>query len=247
MAGKRVAKHRAANRPVTPVTVMMKNLAEAHTGRKALAIAGSGMALGAIAASAPLAQPSTPQNSAAVDTAKVAASALDQVAQNPAVKAEAGANLTQAGAINIKAVAVNETVETKAEEKAAPVAAAAAAQVDYSQVGGNHSGAVGIAARYLGTPYVFGGKNPGGFDCSGFVSYVYGQMGIAVPANTEAMPAAGQMLPLSAAQPGDILWRHGHAGIYVGDGKVIHATMPGRGLSIDPISWGGFTNVIRAR
>ena len=101
------------------------------------------------------------------------------------------------------------------------------------------SDAVAIGSNYLGTPYAWGGGAPGGFDCSGFVSYVYAQMGISLPHQSGDILNSGTVISASEARPGDILWWPGHVGIYAGDGQVLHST-PGPGVSITNI-WGSPT------
>jgi len=99
--------------------------------------------------------------------------------------------------------------------------------------------AVAIGSNYLGTPYAWGGGAPGGFDCSGFVSYVYAQMGISLPHQSGDILNSGTVISASEARPGDILWWPGHVGIYAGNGQVLHST-PGPGVSITNI-WGSPT------
>lgn len=87
---------------------------------------------------------------------------------------------------------------------------------------------VSAAYSQLGVPYVWGGTTPGvGLDCSGLTQYCYRQAGISIPRNTESQYAKGKKLSLSEAQPGDILYRTGHVGIYIGGDRYIHA--PHRG------------------
>jgi cell wall-associated NlpC family hydrolase len=89
---------------------------------------------------------------------------------------------------------------------------------------------VSIAERYAGTPYVYGGESPSGFDCSGLVAYVYAQFGIALPHSGSAQAAAGTPISASAARPGDVVIIDGgsHVGIYLGGNQMIDAPMPGR-------------------
>ena len=88
-----------------------------------------------------------------------------------------------------------------------------------------HGGVVGIAMRYLGVPYVWGGASPSGFDCSGLVMYVYAQVGTSLPHNAAMQYGYGS--PVSRAQlaPGDLVFFSGlgHVGIYIGGGQFIHA------------------------
>lgn len=85
-----------------------------------------------------------------------------------------------------------------------------------------------IAARYVGTPYVWGGSSPAGFDCSGFTSYVFGQKGISLPRTSSAQRNMGTVVARADAQPGDLVWWPGHVGIFVEGNTFIDAAGPGR-------------------
>lgn len=95
---------------------------------------------------------------------------------------------------------------------------------------------VDIAFRYVGTPYVWGGADPSGFDCSGFTWYVYQQAGISIPRSSSAQRNAGTTVSASEASPGDLVWWPGHVGIYLGDGQHIAARNPSKPLQAGPIS-----------
>lgn len=99
-----------------------------------------------------------------------------------------------------------------------------------SQASSSGSAIVNIARQFVGTPYVWGGSTPAGFDCSGFTSYVYAQAGINLPRNSGAQRSAGQVVSASQAQPGDLVWWPGHIGIYTGNGNHIAARNPGTAL-----------------
>ena len=104
------------------------------------------------------------------------------------------------------------------------------------------------AARYLGTPYVWGGYSPSGFDCSGFVSYCLTNSGVR---NTGRLTAQGLYdictpVSQSEAQPGDLIFFTGtydagvpvtHIGIYVGNGQMIHCGHPVQYTSINSPYW----------
>jgi cell wall-associated NlpC family hydrolase len=92
----------------------------------------------------------------------------------------------------------------------------------------NLSGIAATAAKYVGVPYVWGGNGPSGWDCSGFVKYVYAQHGINIARGTSAIRASGQFVRTSSPKPGDLVFQNGggHVGIYLGGGKMIGAQNP---------------------
>lgn len=86
-----------------------------------------------------------------------------------------------------------------------------------------------MARHYLGTPYSRAGMSPAGFDCSGLVTYVFAQVGVSVPHNAAQQYRYGTPVARADLRPGDLVFfdRLRHNGIYLGDGKFIHATTPG--------------------
>ena len=92
----------------------------------------------------------------------------------------------------------------------------------------NLSGIAATAAKYVGVPYVWGGNGPSGWDCSGFVKYVYAQHGINIARGTSAILGSGQFVRTSNPKPGDLVFQNGggHVGIYLGGGQMIGAQNP---------------------
>jgi peptidoglycan DL-endopeptidase CwlO len=107
--------------------------------------------------------------------------------------------------------------------------------------GSGRSAAVAIAQRYLGVPYVWGGASPSGFDCSGLTMYVYAQLGIGLSHGATDQQHASTPVPISALQPGDLVFFGSasysyHVGIYVGGGTMIHAPHTGAVVSYGSVS-----------
>jgi cell wall-associated NlpC family hydrolase len=113
----------------------------------------------------------------------------------------------------------------------------------------NYSGVVGIAMRYLGTPYVWGGASPSGFDCSGFVMYVYAQMGVGLPHSSYAQYGAGVPVSYDQLQAGDLVFFDGlgHVGIYIGGGNFIHSPHSGDVVKISSMSGWYSSSFVGAR
>ncbi len=97
-----------------------------------------------------------------------------------------------------------------------------------------------IAYAQVGIPYRYGGANPEGFDCSGLVHYAYDRAGKAVPRTTSALKQATRRVDERALLPGDILFfnvagKLGHVGIYLDDGRFVHAPQTGRTVSVESL------------
>lgn len=103
------------------------------------------------------------------------------------------------------------------------------------------------AKKHLGTPYVWGGTTPKGFDCSGLTQYVFKQSGISLPRTTTEQVKMGTYVSKSNLRPGDLVflqntYRQGvsHVGIYIGDGQIIHASSS-KGVVISKLSSSYYT------
>ncbi|MFF3336743.1 NlpC/P60 family protein [Streptomyces sp. NPDC002888] len=103
---------------------------------------------------------------------------------------------------------------------------------------GRAAAAVAAARSALGKPYVWGANGPSGFDCSGLMQWSYAQAGASLPRTSQAQRYAGRQVPLSQAQPGDLVTYRSdasHVGMYAGNGQVIHAPYPGAPVRYDPV------------
>jgi cell wall-associated NlpC family hydrolase len=97
---------------------------------------------------------------------------------------------------------------------------------------------VGVALQYLGVPYVWGGSSPStGFDCSGFTSYVYAQVGVSLPHHAASQYSLGTPVPYDQLAPGDLVFFSGlgHVGIYIGGGQFVHAPHTGDVVKISSL------------
>lgn len=94
------------------------------------------------------------------------------------------------------------------------------------------------ALSKVGSPYVWGATGPSSFDCSGFVLWAFSQHGYqGIPRTSTAQGGYATPVSWSDVQPGDLIWRPGHVGIYAGGGVVVHAANPSSGVTIAPVSW----------
>jgi cell wall-associated NlpC family hydrolase len=194
---------------------------------------------------------------------EVAAAAVEEAQQEAAAAARAAsaAQAQKAAEAAAAAAAVAGTVGGASSGAAATTAANQAnpSPASTGPVGGTGSGdsqqmeAVQAAEAQLGTPYVFGGEEPGvGFDCSGLVQWAWGRAGVSIPRTTESQWPALTHVPLDALEPGDLLFYYNldgddevdHVVMYVGSGPygtdtVIQAPFTGEDVSYSPIYTGG--------
>ncbi|RAX19031.1 MULTISPECIES: C40 family peptidase [unclassified Actinomyces] len=252
------ARHRKAARPLTPMNsvapVARRGFAVAASSGLALGMIASGASaantneaaqsagsletqgVGALAAEARTAvstneavqvadSVSVPSDVETVDTPTAEAPVIE-VEEEPEVEATEETEV---------AADVAATDATAADAAGTTEATADATQAAATAAPANASGSsvVSIAMQYTGMAYVYGSNNPanGGFDCSGLVQYVYGQVGISLPRTSYAQGASGTIVSAAAAQPGDIVYYGGHVGIYAGGGMMIDAGNPSVGVS----------------
>ena len=193
---------------------------------------------------------SSSSTTAALNAERASGSQSVSVSNTVADTSLARDNYTSAAAV-VAATPVVSTATTAAATKAA-VAKRAALATTYSSYTGptasdylanpahpafDLASVYATALKYVGTPYVFGGSTPAGFDCSGFVMFVYAQYGISLAHSVPAESAAGTVISEADAQPGDIvvLNNGSHDGFYAGNGMILDAPKPGGFVSVRPL------------
>ena len=246
-------RRRSPGRPTTPLTDLATATSAgiATAGRRsAVVAAGSGLMIGMVAVPASAEGSSAGGASlAAVDSTVLTASARALLETSPVVAAAPDAvwgfdapTLTAVTppppppepepVVEERTTTTSRSTARAAAVEEAPAEEAAATQVPASAVG---NAIVEIAARYIGVPYVSGGTTPDGFDCSGYTSYVFAQVGITLPRTSAEQRYAGTVVSRADAQPGDLIWSPGHISIYAGDGMQLDAPRPGKTIQLRSI------------
>lgn len=147
----------------------------------------------------------------------------DQKAQEQA-EAEAQAQAAQAQAQAESQAASRSSDRASISVPTAPASATGQALADY-------------ALQFQGYPYVAGGNTPSGWDCSGFVQWVFAQFGVSLPHYSGAQMSVGTAVgSIAEAAPGDIIVNAQHAAIYIGNGMVINALNPAQGTQVTSLA-----------
>lgn len=154
----------------------------------------------------------------------------DQKAQEQAeAEAQAQAAQAQAQAAQAQAQAESQAASRSSDRASisvptAPASATGQALADY-------------ALQFQGYPYVAGGNTPSGWDCSGFVQWVFAQFGVSLPHYSGAQMSVGTAVgSIAEAAPGDIIVNTQHAAIYIGNGMVINALNPAQGTQVTSLA-----------
>ncbi|MEZ0491921.1 C40 family peptidase [Kineococcus sp. TBRC 1896] len=263
------ARHRAAVRPLTPLTDLSGSLARtaggaARTGAVAAAAGGLLAAVALPASAAPAAAPAAVGASTASAVPAAFGATAPGVVSAPATATTLATTATFAAAPAPAPVVVAPVLE-RGTRTAGP-APAIASSVAESAVALARPAAVEVAAPapapapepapapvplgqqilsiaddYAGAPYVYGGTTPSGFDCSGYTSYVYRQVGVDIPRTANAQKQAAAGISRGDAVPGDLVFfsnsggRAYHVGIYAGDNMMWDAPRAGKPVQLRAI------------
>lgn len=145
------------------------------------------------------------------------------------------------------AVTAQPVVPPKPVAPAQPVVAATPVAPPDRDVG---SIVVDAALTRLGAPYEWGAAGPDSFDCSGLVVWAFHQAGITLPHSSQALASGGQPVALDQMEPGDVISLFpdaSHVGIYVGDGRMIHASFDNVPVAVESLFRAPINNVRRYR
>ena len=176
------------------------------------------------------------KNPAAASSSSQQAQASSASSQQQAPQAREAAAPQARTANNNQQAAQNNNQQQNNNNNQAAQASSKAQQSSTTRTGSGNN-VVSYAESFIGVPYVYGGTTPSGFDCSGFVQYVYNHFGKSLPRTTTQQENCGTQIPVSQAQPGDLyFWGNKgsayHVAICVGNGKYIAAPEPGQSVSI---------------
>lgn len=139
-----------------------------------------------------------------------------------------------------------EVVQTGTKRMTASVASDVVNKGGVAMGVGSGSSVANFALQFVGNPYKYGGTSlTNGADCSGFVMSVYANFGISLPRTSGGQATVGKAVSYSAAQPGDIVCYSGHVGIYIGGGKIVHASTPSSGIVVGSATYKSIKTVRR--
>ena len=181
---------------------------------------------------------------------RLLASVKDEIAQMRADEARRQAALAAQARARAQAAQAAQQAATDAATQAVNVPVYDTPTYDPNLPAPRYGGVVGIALQYLGVPYVWGGSSPStGFDCSGFTSYVFAQIGVSLPHHAASQFGYGTPVPYEQLAPGDLVFFSGlgHVGIYIGGGQFVHAPHTGDVVRISSLSdrYGSFVGARR--
>lgn len=158
---------------------------------------------------------------------------INDPAKDPAQEAAAQAQ---------QEAAAQQATQQQPVQNQAPAQTQAPAQQQVVSTSADGAAIAAYAQSFIGTPYVWGGSTPSGFDCSGLTQYVYAHFGKQIGRNTIAQESAGAHIPVSQAQVGDLLFwgtpgSTYHVAIYLGGNSFVAAPEPGQSVKIGNMAY----------
>jgi len=108
--------------------------------------------------------------------------------------------------------------------------------------------AVQVALAQMGDPYIWGDAGPDSFDCSGLMMYAWGKAGVSLSHSSKAQAGEGRRVSKSQLMPGDLVFYYSpisHVGMYIGNGRIVHASRPGKPVKTDPIDLMPYNTAVR--
>ena len=205
----------------------------------------------AVSASLGAAVPAASAGSAMADTTvtatrsfpKTTAAKRDFLAEHTSTDVESNADWGGIESLDVPQTESQAEKDRKAQEQAeAQTASRSSERADISSVPTAPASATGqaladYALQFQGYPYVSGGNTPSGWDCSGFVQWVFAQFGVSLPHFSGAQMSVGTAVgSIAEAAPGDIIVNTQHAAIYIGNGMVINALNPAQGTQVTSLA-----------
>lgn len=173
---------------------------------------------------------------------KTTAAKRDFLAEHTSTDVESNADWGGIESLDVPQTESQAEKDQKAQEQAESQAASRSSERANISVPTAPASATGqaladYALQFQGYPYVAGGNTPSGWDCSGFVQWVFAQFGVSLPHYSGAQMSAGTAVgSIAEAAPGDIIVNAQHAAIYIGNGMVINALNPAQGTQVTSLA-----------
>ncbi|MDQ2706391.1 MAG: NlpC/P60 family protein [Actinomycetota bacterium] len=153
-----------------------------------------------------------------------------------------------ARSVDLERAPARSSLQTSAQTSAQPAGLGLPGDLDLAPGAGMRATALSAAMSKLGVPYVWGAAGPRAFDCSGLVLWAFNRVGISLPHSAAAQSSIGRPVSKSELRPGDLVFFYSpvsHVAMYIGNGKVVHASEPGQPVKISYLNRMPFHNARR--